>query len=234
MRKSIAAACAVVGMLVTAGTAAAQDEFTLFGGATIEDGHVTLVSNVADATVADFSGIDFDVPAGTTFAELTTLSTDFNVTNDDCLAGSPRFQINIGGSNVHVYLGPTPNFTGCPTGWIDSGNLIGSTDARFDLTQLGGPFYGTYADALALLGGQTVTGIQLVVDSGWAFADGEQTNLVDNVVINDTTFTFTRTPTAKDECKNGGWATFTELGFKNQGDCVSYVATGGRNTPAGA
>ena len=109
MRKSIAAACAVVGMLVTAATAAAQGEFTLFGGATIEDGHVTLVSNVADATVADFSGIDFDVPAGTTFAELTALSTDFNVTNDDCLAGSPRFQINIGGSNVHVYLGPTPN-----------------------------------------------------------------------------------------------------------------------------
>ena len=38
-------------------------------------------------------------------------------------------------------------------------------------------------------------------------------------------------PTAKDQCKNGGWAQF---GFKNQGDCVSFVATGGKNPPAGS
>jgi hypothetical protein len=36
-------------------------------------------------------------------------------------------------------------------------------------------------------------------------------------------------PTSKDQCKNGGWRAFP--GFKNQGDCVSYVATGGRNPP---
>ena len=40
-------------------------------------------------------------------------------------------------------------------------------------------------------------------------------------------------PTTKDQCKDGGWETFTSLGFKNQGDCVSFVATGGRNEPAG-
>lgn len=34
----------------------------------------------------------------------------------------------------------------------------------------------------------------------------------------------------KDSCKNGGW---TSLGvFRNQGDCVSYFATGGKNPPA--
>jgi hypothetical protein len=32
------------------------------------------------------------------------------------------------------------------------------------------------------------------------------------------------------DCKNSGWASFTN-GFKNQGDCVSFVATGGRNEP---
>ncbi len=37
-------------------------------------------------------------------------------------------------------------------------------------------------------------------------------------------------PTAKQQCTNGGWKAFS--GFKNQGDCVSYVATGGRNQPA--
>ena len=39
-------------------------------------------------------------------------------------------------------------------------------------------------------------------------------------------------PTSKEQCKNGGWRNFP--GFKNQGDCVSFVATGGKNPPAGA
>jgi hypothetical protein len=39
-------------------------------------------------------------------------------------------------------------------------------------------------------------------------------------------------PETKQECKNGGWQIFGV--FKNQGDCVSFVATGGRNPPAGA
>jgi hypothetical protein len=34
-------------------------------------------------------------------------------------------------------------------------------------------------------------------------------------------------PTNKDQCKNGGWETFTiPRKFKNQGDCVSFVNTG--------
>jgi hypothetical protein len=36
-------------------------------------------------------------------------------------------------------------------------------------------------------------------------------------------------PTSKDQCKNGGWRTYGV--FKNQGDCVSFVATGGKNPP---
>jgi hypothetical protein len=35
----------------------------------------------------------------------------------------------------------------------------------------------------------------------------------------------------EEDCKKGGWATLG-LGFKNQGDCVSYIATGGKNQPA--
>lgn len=38
-------------------------------------------------------------------------------------------------------------------------------------------------------------------------------------------------PTSKDQCKKGGWQAFGGV-FKNQGDCVSFVATGGRNQPA--
>jgi hypothetical protein len=38
-------------------------------------------------------------------------------------------------------------------------------------------------------------------------------------------------PTSTDQCKNGGWQTYGV--FKNQGDCVSFVATKGKNQPSG-
>jgi hypothetical protein len=37
-------------------------------------------------------------------------------------------------------------------------------------------------------------------------------------------------PTSKDQCKNGGWRNYP--GFKNQGDCVTFIATGAKNQPA--
>ena len=37
-------------------------------------------------------------------------------------------------------------------------------------------------------------------------------------------------PTTKEQCFNGGWQDFKV--FKNQGDCVSFVATKGKNPPA--
>jgi hypothetical protein len=39
-----------------------------------------------------------------------------------------------------------------------------------------------------------------------------------------------RLPSSKDECKNGGWRSYGV--FKNEGDCLSFVATGGKNPPA--
>ena len=37
-------------------------------------------------------------------------------------------------------------------------------------------------------------------------------------------------PTSKEQCKNGGWQSFGV--FNNQGDCVNFVATGGRTRRA--
>lgn len=54
---------------------------------------------------------------------------------------------------------------------------------------------------------------------------------LDNVAITDTTPVVVG-PTNKDQCKNNGWKTYGNM-FKNQGDCVSFVATGGKNLPAG-
>jgi hypothetical protein len=39
-------------------------------------------------------------------------------------------------------------------------------------------------------------------------------------------------PTSKHQCKKGGWRDFEV--FKNQGDCVSFVATKGKNPPSGS
>ena len=46
------------------------------------------------------------------------------------------------------------------------------------------------------------------------------------------TATFTLSPIDKGDCKKGGWRDLTDdtgASFKNQGDCVSFVATDGRN-----
>jgi hypothetical protein len=37
-------------------------------------------------------------------------------------------------------------------------------------------------------------------------------------------------PTSKDQCKDGGWRNFGST-FKNQGDCVNFVATHGKSPP---
>ena len=189
---TLVAAAAVAALLATAALAATG---TPFGGATQSNGVLTLVSNTGDSSPGnDASGASFTGIGVTTFSSITTLSTEFNVTDDDCMGGSPRFQIQVqtasGPKNVFVYLGPAPSFSGCsPNVWIASGNLIGSADGRFDTSQVqAGTQVSTYAQANALVGSLQVTGISLVVDSGWAFADKEQTVMVRNVKINDSTF----------------------------------------------
>lgn len=219
---------ALVGTLMLVTPALAATPFSLFGKATSITNGASLVSDTSNTdTSDDFSGIGLSIPSGMTFADITALSTTFNVTDDDCIGGSPRFQIHLntagGTKSMFVYLGPVPNFTGCGAGDINSGNLINSTENRFDLTQLGGPFMGTYTDALAYAGGLTVLGVQIVADSGWAFPDMEQTVNVTNPLVSFAT------PTTKDQCKGNGWMSFSSPAFKNQGQCVGFFASGGKN-----
>ena len=193
MKRLMFIAAALAAAVITPAALAATA--TPFGGATVSGGILTLVSNTGDAGATnDASGATFTDTGVTTFASITTLSTEFNVTDDDCKAGSPRFQIRVltpsGEKNVFVYLGPSPSFTGCsPNTWIASGNLIGAADGRFDTSQVqAGTQVSTYAQALALVGSYNVTGLSLVVDSGWAFEDKEQTINVRNVKVNGHTF----------------------------------------------
>ena len=191
-------ACAA-GALFAAPTAFAAD-FTLHGGAQAEVGDVKLVADLSNASATDDSSwIHFSVPSGLKFSDLTALSTQFNVTDDDCAAGSPRFQINVDGKSVFVYLGPSPGFTDCAKNtWLSSGNLVGTSDScRVDTSQLiAGTQCTTWAAAVAALGSHTVTGIQLTVDASWngqpwlsqpEFSDQEQTVLVRGVAFNGPT-----------------------------------------------
>jgi hypothetical protein len=232
-------ACGVTALF--AAPAALAADFTLHGGAQAEIGDVKLVSDLSNASATDdASWIDFSVPSGLKLSDLTALSTQFNVTDDDCGGGSPRFQINVDGKNVFVYLGPSPSFTGCAKNtWLSSGNLVGTSDAcRVDTSQLiSGTQCSTWAAALAALGSHTVTGIQLTVDSGWFFADKEQTVLVRNVTLNGKTFITPQQPSKQNPAKlcaaqraSLGDSAFKELWGTNGNDrnafgkCVSAMA----------
>lgn len=61
----------------------------------------------------------------------------------------------------------------------------------------------------------------------------ETQHIVETVTI---TIHILGTPATVDDCKNGGWMDLVDHNdrpFRNQGDCVSYVATGTRNLAAG-
>jgi hypothetical protein len=106
---------------------------------------------------------------------------------------------------------------------------------------------GTLADYLAehpnarIVNSSSGGGVHLVV--GFASATNQFDGNVDAFGIAtssfDTTYDFEPnlpTPTSKDQCKSGGWRNYADANgtpFKNQGDCVSYVATGGKNKANG-
>lgn len=235
IRKSflLAALAAIAMVALTATTFAAT---TYEGGASADDGVLTLVSNTADADADnDFGVARFDVPDGTTFADLMDLSAEYNVTDDGCFGGSPRFQIRVDTGddlqNIFAYLGPQPNYTDCALNtWSESGDLL-TSGRSIDTSQVGGTFYDTYENAVADYGSYPVVSVSLVVDGSWATGDGEQTVQFDEVMINDVTHDFSPDPdpepsdrpTDKDQCKKGGWQDFSDPSFKNQGQCVSYT-----------
>ena len=238
LRLGLASMLLVALALIQGGAASAASTYELFGDATlVHPGNAsdTAAQLRSAATAPAYGGVDFATPAALTVGALNNLSSDYKFTAGSCGGGAPRFQINVAGGSIFVYLGPPPNYTGCAMNtWLYTGDLLTSA-SLVDTSQLpGGTFYDTWAAAQVKYGAYAITGIQLVTDGGWAVG-GTQTVLVDNVMINTAIYTFEGpTLTDKDQCKNGGWQTFTSSPgpFKNQGDCVSFVATDGRNKAA--
>ena len=116
-RMSLIVVVALVAMMAVP-TAMAQDTtYTLEGDATIVspgNASESAVQVRSDATYP-ISGVNFVIPEGTTFADLTVLSTDYMFEADDsCGGGSPRFQIAVQDAtgttsgNIQAYIGPAP------------------------------------------------------------------------------------------------------------------------------
>jgi hypothetical protein len=148
----------------------------------------------------DFSFASFTPTLPLTFAEITNLSAVYNFTEGDCHGGSLRWQVRTSSTQaVFIYYGVDPNFGnggigGCTP--LSSGganqtglNLLTQAGPRFDLSQYGGPFYGTYAQALTYVGTLPIVRASLVLDSGWQNApNGDQKLVLTNATVNGNTF----------------------------------------------
>ena len=119
-----------------------------------------------------------------------------------CLGGSPRF--NIFTTTGTFFLGcnnvtPTANSDGTVTYTFDAATIAAA----------GGqvPFpTGTITDASVIIDVQGTADVSKIAVNG--------ISEVPAPVVS---------PTSKSACMHGGWKTFTNPSFKNQGQCVSYV-----------
>jgi hypothetical protein len=183
-------------LLLAGGLWAAPLSYSLFGDAEIVSpgagGSPHTVE--ADGTTMG-SGVIFDIPAGTTFADLDELSTDYRFEQGTCTAGSPRFQVRVQNpdtgtiGNIFVYIGPPPSYTPCPTpDYVNTGDLLEGVNP-IDTSQLGiangGTFYDPYTAAVVKFGEYLVLGVSLVVDPGYG-----QVVRFDNTVVDETLYTY--------------------------------------------
>jgi len=179
-----------------------------FGKPASAGGGYTLVENAAlvqpgngSATAAEatstgpdpftWGAVEIAIQQGLKLRQLNFLSTDYEFAVGSCWGGSPRFEAWVtdgaGSHKIFFYLGPAPNYTGCPTGvYVSSGNLATRT-SLVDDSALGGSVYDSYADAQSRYGNYPVTHVYVDVDGGW---DANQAVDFDNTRVNNRLVTY--------------------------------------------
>jgi len=196
------------------GAVAATSPWSLYDTATIVKSGVKSSPWVVQMT----SKVDPTQPYGVTggeiyytpsaslyFQDIYQLSTDWEAVTP-WGGGSPRFSLAIdmdddglfnpsaGDGWAVVYILPQfPYFYGGATGWLHTGNLIGSAAGIYDTTQFGGPSgYTNYAGALSLLNGKRVLGVMMVTDGGWFtssyYGVSQQVVWANNITVNSDVF----------------------------------------------
>jgi hypothetical protein len=206
MRRLVLAGAAAAGLVLVSVAAAALVPGVFDPGntgcpkATYANGVLHLEKNCSTDTNAA-AGADITGAEGQTFT-----SASFTLASaSQCQGGSPRFDV----------------VTTTGTFFLGCNNVTPTTNADGTVT------YTFNAATIAAGGGQVPvpTGTIQAVD---ILIDVQGTADVSNITFNGVAQVPTQ-ETAKDQCKNGGWKNFADPSFKNQGDCVSYFATGGRN-----
>ena len=168
--------------------------------ATYSNGVLHLAKNCPTPTNAA-AGADITGFAGATFT-----SASFTLASaSQCNGGSPRFDVYT--------TTQSPFFLGC-------NNVTPVTNANGSVTY-------TFNAATIAASGQvpfptgTIQSVDVLLD---VQGSADLTNITFNGV---TQVPQVGPPTSKDACKHGGWKTFNNPSFKNQGQCVSYVASHG-------
>jgi hypothetical protein len=140
-------------------------------------------------------------PYAGTYSETITLS--YTASGQPSMTGSGTFTITAGAMTV----AGTTSITGIPVCRADGGLAFafsGSYDAT--ITTPGGGFH----------------------DQGSTDGNGSTLGLSETF-SSSLPAPIPLLPTSAAQCKDGGWRSFGV--FKNQGDCVSFVATRGKNLP---
>jgi hypothetical protein len=152
----------------------------------------------------DYSYLFFTPSPALTFSQITDLSATYDFFSGNCHGGALRFEVDLAnGKNVFVYYGAGPSFTDCTGTNSQSGvNMLTLTDARWDTSQVGGTFYDTYTNALALVGSQQIDGAGLVLDGGW----GTGTVAQDQILKAGTTATVNGNTRTWDSGTTGGFS----------------------------
>jgi len=202
MKRMIVVA-AVLGALVFAGTAAAAlSPWTFLGSgvscpvvSTFSNGVLHLEKNCTTSTNAS-AGATITGVSGQTFT-----SGSFTLANtSQCQGGSPRF-------NVVTTTGTF--FLGC-------NNVTPTINGNGTATY-------TFTAATIAAGGNQVTFPTGTINSVDVLIDVQGTADLSNIMVNGVTEVPTTT-SMKNQCKHGGWKSFTSPSFKNQGQCVSHFA----------
>jgi hypothetical protein len=201
------------------------------------DGSLKLTT---DLTTSAKAGLYNHTMAGTPLADVDTLAYwTYQATTVQPPHAAASYQLQIdangldtpGGFTTLVFE-PYQNVTqgvivnGVWQKWDVDAGLFWSSRGVTDGTCLlvagaGGPPMYTLGTVQTLCPNAVVVGIGVNIGT---FNPG-YTVATDGVQFNDTIYDFElgRRPSSKDDCKDGGWMTFNDPAFKNQGECIKWV-----------
>jgi hypothetical protein len=201
MRKIILIAAAAAALALAGTAAAALVPWTFVGpGAVCSptstfSGGVLHLSKPCTTPTNASAGATITGVTGQTFA-----SASFTLASaSQCQGGSPRFNVVANGTTF---------FLGC-------NNVTPTIAANGAATY-------TFTAATIAAGGNQVPVPSGTISSVDVLIDVQGTADLSNITFNGQVQPL-GAPTSKDQCKRGGWKTFTSPSFKNQGQCVSWV-----------